>query len=147
MFTFPVAYITKQKNKLQVQLRDPDFARRSPSGCLVRRHCRTKYPNVSWTHPITHQKFTFGLHIVISFLFNGHVSGEGFDISHLCGNKHCLDIDHLYIELHHDNVQRTKCHLNKVCSKKHGATATPSASQQSDESTDEIQYLGRHCLI
>lgn len=116
---FPKPYIDKQRTNIEFKLSQESYAVRS-RGCLVWKRCRDpkKYPSVTWTHPntaLTHRRSTFGLHTVIFFIFTGKVTSPGQDISHLCGNRHCVEIQHLSLESHALNVKRTDCHFKGHC--------------------------------
>ena len=40
-------------------------------------------------------------------------------VSHICGNKRCMRIDHLYLEPLEVNKSRIKCHKERKCSRNH----------------------------
>ena len=47
------------------------------------------------------------------------IHGQDLDISHICHNKCCMNIDHLALENHYTNCDRRECVHMFRCSKSH----------------------------
>ena len=54
----------------------------------------------------------FRLYQIIYFLKYDDIG----EISHLCSNKNCLNIEHLIVEKHETNCSRIQCNSSKHCS-------------------------------
>ena len=55
------------------------------------------------------------LHLLIYYLRKGQTPKENENISHLCHKTLCVNVDHLTIEPHRVNCQRTRCNERKEC--------------------------------
>ena len=57
---------------------------------------------------------------VLAFVLNeregsGGEELEGYDVSHLCGVRRCINPAHLWLEPRKTNEERKKCHRSKLC--------------------------------
>ena len=55
------------------------------------------------------------LHLLIYYLRKGQIPSEEENVSHLCHKTLCINIDHLTVEPHRVNCQRSTCNEKKEC--------------------------------
>ena len=46
-------------------------------------------------------------------------NGQDLEVSHICHNRLCVNIDHLVLESHMTNCSRRECVAKKICCKTH----------------------------
>lgn len=68
-------------------------------------------------------------------LFQGPIP-DGFQVLHRCDNPACVNVDHLFLGTHQDNV------LDKVCKKRHRTVKGNISPNLTDIQIDEIRALG-----
>ena len=69
------------------------------------------------TRQILAHRFVFLVH---NNKFNIHDNDDfKLEVSHICGKKKCMRIEHLYLEPLEVNKARIKCHKERKCSEKH----------------------------
>ena len=76
------------------------------------------YRRMSITPQAGQQSTKIGVHQIIYFLYFGKISetkSKTIDVSHLCGNKRCVNIAHLHLEERKVNVERVSCHRRRKC--------------------------------
>ena len=95
------------------------------SGCHIwqgslsstgRRH--TSRYGQCWVTPVEHNQkpFKTSAHIVAFFLENRTIPEKGVtDISHICHNSLCVNIEHLVKEIHWINIDRNRCKETNYC--------------------------------
>ena len=68
---------------------------------------QSRYPKY-W---VSHLQRQIPVHKLVFFLYRGRIPVfEGDEVSHLCGNERCCNVNHLTIEPHEINMERKKCH-------------------------------------
>ena len=89
------------------------------TGCLITQKPINRgdtYPRVYFSY--NKRKFHPNLHAFIFKVTNNiapHTSFEGQEVSHLCHNKMCINIDHIRLEPKKINLDRMKCNAHKHC--------------------------------
>lgn len=81
---------------------------------------RVTWPDGKKSMERTHRLIYMAQHkIHYSELKNKNEFGEQLDVSHLCNNKKCIEVDHLVHEPHSINMDRNECFKHGHCSKVH----------------------------
>lgn len=92
----------------------------TPSGCLEvqkMRQNKNGYPELRVTIPGLGQK-----HLLVArlmYMCHHRVFNINGDISHLCHNRLCINIDHLVNESRTTNLKRQVCVHSGICTKNH----------------------------
>ena len=96
------------------------------NGCLVWGgakvgHCKTKYGQVSLAIPqLSFPSRKFYIHRLVLMLEEGYFElPQDSEVSHLCGESLCINVDHLCIESHQTNAERRGCVLQGYCTEYH----------------------------
>ena len=94
------------------------------TGCLetsiqISKNSTCKYPQINFPYPCTSKQKKSPVHGFVYKMYMALDPGTkmcpGYEHSHLCGNKYCINTSHLIIEKHKVNVKRQKCHDSEQC--------------------------------
>ena len=79
---------------------------------------RVLWPSGAKTMTRTH-RLAFMAHHKTNELPTKNTYGEPMEVSHLCHNKLCINIQHLVLESHTENMSRLHCCKEGVCTMAH----------------------------
>jgi hypothetical protein len=91
-----------------------------PSGCLELQKMKTNakgYPDMRVTIPNHGRKHLLAARLMF-MVHHRQLQIDG-DISHLCHNKLCVNVEHLVNEDRQTNLSRKHCNKDRECSQKH----------------------------
>ena len=75
---------------------------------------KSGYGLFKFTSPKNHKRMTVRVHRFLFYLY-GFPCMTGRDVSHLCHNKACVNVNHLSLETRAINNQRKTCVAEKKC--------------------------------